>query len=204
MPELPVDCGQLLSAARGGSLEALGEALELCRRYLLAIANRQLNPSLQAKFGASDIVQQTFLEAQRDFQRFHGSSLEELQAWLTHLLLHNLTDVAREYQETDKRRIDREVGLPTGSTSGVSGGPATDTPSPSAHAMADEQAERIRQVLDTLPNDYRQVIVWRYQEEHSFAEIAQRMGRSENAVRKLWFRAIERLEVALGGSSDGI
>ncbi len=69
--------------------------------------------------------------------------------------------------------------------------------------MAEEQAVKVRRALETLPEDYRQVIVWRYQEERSFAEIAERMGRTENAVRKLWFRAIERLEQALGGSIDG-
>jgi RNA polymerase sigma-70 factor, ECF subfamily len=203
MPELPTELAQLLSSARSGSREALGEALELCRQYLLAIANRQLNPALQGKGGASDIVQQTFLEAQRDFEQFGGTSLEELQAWLKRLLVHNVADFARGYQGTDKRRADREVALPGTSTSDAGGGLAADTRSPSAHAMAEEQAVRVRQVLDTLPEDYRQVILWRYQEEHSFAEIAQRMGRSENAVRKLWFRAIERLEEALGGSSDG-
>jgi RNA polymerase sigma-70 factor (ECF subfamily) len=203
VPELPAELAALLTAARSGDRDALGAALDRCRPYLLAIANRHLNPALQAKGGASDIVQQTFLEAQRDFARFHGSSTEELQAWLKQLLLHNATDFARGFQETDKRRADREVGLPGTSTSDAGGGLAADTPSPSANAAAEEQADRLRQALETLPEDYRQVIVWRYQEEHSFAEIAQRMERSENAVRKLWFRAIERLEAALGGSVDG-
>ena len=202
-PDLPAELVELLAAARTGSREALGAALERCRPFLLAIANRQLNPALQAKGGASDLVQQTFLEAQRDFARFGGSSLDELRAWLKQLLLHNLADFAKAYQDTDKRRADREVGLPGANTSGGGDGLAGDSPTPSANAMADEQAEGVRPVIATLPEDYRQVIVWRYQEELSFAEIAQRMGRTENAVRKLWFRAIEQLEEALGGSVDG-
>src|SRR5438046_3984877 len=112
MPELPAELDQLLSAARAGSREALGEALELCRQYLLAVANRQLNPALRAKGGASDLVQQTFLEAQRDFERFGGSDLDALRAWLKQLLLHNAADFARGFLGTDKRRADREVGLP--------------------------------------------------------------------------------------------
>jgi RNA polymerase sigma-70 factor (ECF subfamily) len=202
MPELPAELTRLLAAARSGSREAMGEALELCRQYLLAIANRQLNPALRGKGGASDLVQQTFLEAQRDFDRFHGTSLDELQAWLKQMLLHNAADFARGYLETDKRRADREVGLPGADTSN-GGDIASDTPTPSAHAMVGEQEEKVRLALEGLPPDYRQVIVWRYQEELSFAEIAQRMGRSENAVRKLWFRAVERLEAAMGGSLDG-
>jgi len=202
MPESAAEIDRLFAAARSGSRDALGSALELCRQYLLAVANRQLNPALQAKGGASDIVQQTFLEAQRDFGQFRGDTVEELQAWLKHLLLNNAADFARGFQNTDKRRLDREVGLP-GGTSDAGGDLAGDTPTPSVDAMAEEQAAKVRRALDTLPDDYRQVIVWRYQEERSFAEIAERMGRSENAVRKLWFRAIERLEQELGGSIDG-
>ena len=202
MPDPTADLDQLLAAARAGSREALGDALVLCRQYLLAVANRQLNPALRSKGGASDIVQQTFLEAQRDFAKFQGDSVEELQAWLKHLLLNDAADFARGFQGTDKRRIDREVGLP-GGTSDAEGDLAGNTPTPSVDAMAEEQAVKVRRALDTLPEDYRQVIVWRYQEERSFAEIAERMGRTENAVRKLWFRAIERLEQALGGSIDG-
>jgi hypothetical protein len=70
--------GDLLAAARRGSREALGQSLEACRRYLLAIADRQLDQDLQAKGGASDLVQETFLEAQRDFGQFHGPSPDEL------------------------------------------------------------------------------------------------------------------------------
>jgi DNA-directed RNA polymerase specialized sigma24 family protein len=65
------------------------------------VANKELNPKLQAKGGASDLAQQTFLEVQRDFARFHGDSEDELLAWMRRLLLHNLADF--------KRCIQREV-----------------------------------------------------------------------------------------------
>src|SRR5262249_28581172 len=100
-------------------------------------------------------------------------------------------------------RRGRWGGGGAGAGTSNAGGLAADTPTPSAGAMADERAERMRQALATLPEDYRNVIVWRYQEEQSFAEIAQRMGRGESAVRKLWFRAIERLEQEIGESVDG-
>jgi RNA polymerase sigma-70 factor (ECF subfamily) len=115
--------------------------------------------------------------------------------------MHNVADFARGL-ETDKRQADREVRLPgTGSTSGAS--LPGDVPTASTVAVAAERDAKVRAALETLPEDYRQVINWRYQEELSFADIASRMGRSENAVRKLWFRAIERLETVLGGSADG-
>ena len=72
--------GKWLPAAQAGSREALGQVLEACRAYLLLIAREELDPALQAKGGASDLVQQTFLEAQRDFARFQGDS-RSLLAW---------------------------------------------------------------------------------------------------------------------------
>jgi len=181
-----------LSAARAGSQEALGQALEACRRYLLQIAQQELDPALQAKGGASDVVQETFLEAQRDFDHFHGGSDAELRAWLRQLLLHHLYKLARRYRTTQKRATGREVPLEAAEQS--NGAPIAAAASPSVQAMAQEQAEAIRQALTRLPEDYRQIIVWRYQEHRSFEEIAGRMNRTETAVRKLWARAVERLQ----------
>lgn len=191
------DVGQRLEAARAGSREALGEALEACRAYLLVVAERELDPALRAKGGASDLVQQTFLEAQRDFDRFHGSTAEQLRAWLRQVLRNNLASFARQYRETQKRQAGREVALPHSTPSGP-GGLATDTPTPSRHAIAGEDAAALQAALDRLPDDYRQVIALRYDEDRPFDEIAQIMQRSPNAVRKLWARAVEHLQRELG------
>ena len=62
------------------------------------------------------MVQETFLEAQRDFGRFRGTTDGELRAWLRQLLLHNLANFARSYRGTEKRQVEREVHLgPAGS-----------------------------------------------------------------------------------------
>jgi RNA polymerase sigma-70 factor (ECF subfamily) len=196
MDDETTDVARYLQAARGGSREDLGRALEACRAYLLAVANRQLGDDLQAKGGASDLVQETFLEAQRDFARFQGGSDDELRAWLCRLLLNNLANFARHYRATDKRRIEREVTLPAERPSGGSDLPGAD-PTPSVLASDRETAEAIGRALARLPDDYRQVIVLRNQEDRSFEEIAALLGRSENAARKLWFRAIERLQQEL-------
>src|SRR5438552_8611315 len=173
MAEPLQDVAQYLPAARSGSREALGQVLEAYRAHLLLIANRQIDPELRAKGGASDLVQETFLEAQRDFARFQGNSADELQAWLRQLLLHNLANFARRYRETNKRQLAREVALQEETPSGEQGpGVAADTPTPSGQAIAHEQAAALAQALMQLPEDYRAVITLRYQEGRSFEEIA--------------------------------
>src|SRR5436190_6551829 len=120
-----------LPGARAGSPEALGQVLEACRGYLLVVAQRELAPDLRAKGGASDLVQETFLEAQRDFPQFHGDSEAELRAWLRRLLLNNLANFTRGYRGTGKRQVGREVALDAGDSSATPGGAlAADTPSP--------------------------------------------------------------------------
>ena len=134
----------LLAAARRGSREALGQSLEACRRYLLAIADRQIDPDLRAKGGASDLVQETFLEAQRDFEQFQGSSPDELRAWLRQVLLHNLGAFTRRFRTTSKRAVGLEVALSAnGSSAGIGEGLAGSNLSPSAVAIEHEQVDRI-------------------------------------------------------------
>ncbi len=199
MGEHRADASQWLPAARAGSNEALGQALDECRHYLLHIAQQELDPDLRAKGGASDLVQWTFLEAQRDFARFHGDSETELKAWLRRLLADNLGNFTRHYRGTAKRQVGREVALDAGSSADSPGkGLYAATPSPSTAAMAQERAEALQQALAKLPEDYRQVITLRQLEERSFEEIGPLMHRSPDAARKLWTRAIDRLRQELG------
>lgn len=194
MTEPARDAANLLAAARAGSREALGRALDTWRRYLLGVAERELEPDLRAKGGASDLVQETFLEAQRDFERFQGSSPEELRAWLRQVLLNNVGAFSRRFRNTSKRTISREVGLHgEGSTTSPGVWLAGSTLSPSGIAMEHEQALALRSALERLPDEYRRVVILRFQEERTFEEIGQLMDRSPDAARKLWCRAMERL-----------
>ena len=69
---------QLLESARGGDRVALGQLLELYRRYLTLLARLQIGRRLQGKVDAADLVQDTFLEAHRHFARFRGTVEAEL------------------------------------------------------------------------------------------------------------------------------
>jgi RNA polymerase sigma-70 factor (ECF subfamily) len=188
-----------LAAARAGSSEALGELLEGCRPYLLLVANEELESDLHAKAGDSDLVQDTFLEALRDFPRFQGGTEREFLAWLRRLLLNNLANLRRHYRATEQRQLDREVSLEA--LDALKGLLQAEASTPSAHAIRHEEADALQQALQRLPDHYRQVILWRHREQRSFEEIGRLLERSADAARMLWWRAFERLAEELGPGS---
>jgi RNA polymerase sigma-70 factor (ECF subfamily) len=172
--------------------------LEACRAYLLLIAGRELDAQLRTKGGASDLVQETLLEAFRDFAGFHGGTEQELLAWPRRLLLNNLSNFNRRYLNTIKRGAAGEVPLDADDSSNPLGLKLIGSDStPSSHVAAQEQAEAVHKAVERLPPEYRQVILLRYQEELPFEEIGRRMDRSSNAAEKLWMRAIQRLQQEL-------
>jgi RNA polymerase sigma-70 factor (ECF subfamily) len=189
-----------LAEAQSGSQEAIGTVLDSCRPYLLKIARKELPPSLSAKGGASDLVQETFLEAIRSLDHFRGSSDTELRAWLRCLLLHHVTRLHRCYRGAKKRQLDREVRFADEDDGAPAAVPSHYT-SPTGRAAANEQIEILNRVIQRLPDDYRAVIRLRYLEKKSFDEIAEGMGRSANAVTLLWFRAIQRMQQLIGAES---
>ena len=109
--EVHSEMNQWLDAARGGSSDALGMALEACRSYLTLVAEREIDQNLRAKGSASDIVQETFIEAQRAFPRFSSSSQTEFLTWLRVLLLNNILGLRRCYCGTARRAARRETSI---------------------------------------------------------------------------------------------
>jgi RNA polymerase sigma-70 factor (ECF subfamily) len=191
-----------LQAARAGSAEALGRVLERFRPYLLRIANDELDSALRPKVGASDLVQQSLLEGQQDFAGFRGTALDDLQAWLRGILRHNLADVRAAYHEAAKRQLKQEELLDTATAGPLHERLVADTPSPLEHVVADEQVHALQQALGRLTEDYRRVLTLRHQEGLSFVQIGDTLGRSADAVRKLWFRAVEALRQEMQGSHE--
>ena len=198
MTEPTGGAAQWLAAARAGSREALGKLLEAARHYLHSIARQELDVDLRTKNSPSDLVQETFVEVQRDFGQFQGETEAELLAWLRQLLLHRVGKLRRSFRDTQKRRLAREVTLGgDGSSDGPAAGLAANTLSPSGQAMEHEQDETLRAALGRLPEDYRRVITLRYEEQLPFEEIGRLLQRSPDAARKLWARAVERLHEEL-------
>jgi RNA polymerase sigma-70 factor (ECF subfamily) len=199
--EPPQQMEEWIRAARAGSTAALGQLLDSCRNYLLLVANERLEPETRARYEAIDLVQQTFLEAHRDFGLFHGHTEAELLAWLRCILVNTLSNWARDLQ-AEKREVRREVSLEMVLHTLREEALTTGDPHPVAGLIAEEEQRRVMQALDRLPEDYRQVLQLRHQGGLSFAAIGAAMGRSAEAARKLWGRAVEQLHNLLGRSDE--
>lgn len=192
---------EMISKARSGDRLALGQLIDNYRNYLLLIANSEIDHRLQAKLGASDLVQQSMLQAQKHFAQFRGDTEPELQAWLRQILHNDLRKTRRTFSAR-KRNADQEVNLQENSA--VERGLLDNHLTPSSEAIRRERMETLKSALESLPPDYQAVIRFRNFEQLSFAETGERMNRSADACRKLWSRAIQSLQSLLEQSSPGL
>ena len=166
------------------------------RAWLRLMARLQLNERWDHKFDASDIAQQTLLEAWKVESQFRGNSQGERIAWLRTILGRVISREIRQYDGTQKRDPKRELSLQHSideSSILLSQFAASNTNTPSVNADNREQQMIIAEVLESLPDDYRQVIMMRNLQGLSHTEIATEMDRSERAIRMLWLRALKQL-----------
>lgn len=201
---MTIDAEQLLQDARGGDTATLGQLLELYRRYLALLARVQIGQRLQQKVDASDLVQETFLKAHRQFPQFRGTTEAQFVQWLRKILAASLADLLRRYLGAQGRdvRLEREIeGAFDQSSVLLDRGLVAGQSSPSQQAASREQAVLLADALAQLPPDYRDVLVLRHLEGLTFPEVSRRMGRSIDSVEKLWMRALARLRQMMGGGA---
>jgi RNA polymerase sigma-70 factor (ECF subfamily) len=194
---------KVLSEARAGIPGGLGRLLELHQNYLKLLAQTQLDEKLRARVSPSDVVQDTLLEAHRDFANFRGECEAEFLNWLRQILVHNLARIVERHVLAEKRDVRREVSLDEvdrrldRSAMRLQAVLADRVGSPSAAVQTQEHVVLLADALAELPADYRRVIVLRNLESLPFKEVAERMNRSAGATRMLWLRAIDQLRQGL-------
>jgi RNA polymerase sigma-70 factor (ECF subfamily) len=192
---------ELLIQARAGDSAALGSLLEMYRHYLTVLARVEIGRQFQSKVGPSDIVQDAFLKATAEFGRFRGSCEPEFMQWLRGILATTLIDRVHRALLRKRRdvRVEKQLAESLDQSSAqLARGLLADQTSPSMAASRREEAALFAEALESLPEDYRNVIIWRHLEGVSFAEVAARLGRSADAVQKLWVRALARLRATWG------
>jgi RNA polymerase sigma-70 factor, ECF subfamily len=183
--------------------EDLGQPLDRYRDYLRILARTQLDPRLQAKLDASDLVQQTLLQAHARRAQYRGRSEQEWLGWLRAILANNLAGAARQFA-TDARDLGRERSLEAAleqSSVRLEQCLAASTSSPSEQADRAELLLRMAAALAQLPADQQQVVELHHLQGCTVAEVASKMQRSKPAVMGLLFRGLKRLRQLLKDNS---
>ncbi len=189
----------LLEKARGGGEAAQAELLSLFASYLKMLASMHVQGPLQRRVSASDLVQDTLLEAHRDFAKFRGRSEKEFLSWLRRILLNNLQQSRDQHLGAAKRSLRLEVHPQEGTGNGGSFAAdweallEAETGSPSRTYQKDQELLLLAEAMQELSMEHREVLLMRHFEAMPFADIAVAMQRSPGACRMLWLRAIDQL-----------
>jgi len=184
---------QWLARARAGDSEALGQLLLYCggevRRWPRKRRTWRIGSRLRPKLDFTDVVQQSYLEAQHDFPRFQGNTASEIAGWFLQIFGHTLDDMRRRYR-TRKRSYRREAG--PGEEAAAENALAAG-PMPLEEIVKGEEKHRGNIAMLMLPLNYYLVLYFRIGAGMSFEEIADLQKRTEESARKLYRRAFDKL-----------
>jgi RNA polymerase sigma-70 factor (ECF subfamily) len=162
---------------------------------LALFARIWIDRSLPGRVDPSDLVQETLLKAHQRFGQFRGMTEPELASWLRQILARTVADLVRRHGAA-ARQLTRQQSLEAmadGSALAIDGLMAASGTSPSEAAERRELGVLLADALAELSPDHREVILLRNLQELDWEQVAAKMGRSADAVRMLWARALKKL-----------
>jgi RNA polymerase sigma-70 factor, ECF subfamily len=186
----------LVRRVRGGDESAARLLFERHLPALRAKARARLPASLRGKVGASDVVQDAWLAAFLDVGKFEDRGEGSFAAWLRTILERRVADEVRRHAGAKKRDAKREVRL---AKEAARLEPDRGQATPSGEVRDAEESARLRAVVDSLSDDYATVIRLVHREGLTLVEAGARMGRTPDATRMLYNRAMDRLADRMGG-----
>lgn len=177
--------------------ESPARAEEIARYepYLRMLARMQMRASYKAKLGASDIVQQTMMQAVAAIDQYRGTTEAEWRAWLRKILVRQMCHLDRDLHR-DKRDIRRERSMEqrvAQSSMRLEGLLAGDVGTPSQHAMVGESLVSLAEAIESLPEAQRDAIAMHYLEGLKLSEVAERMDKTTGSVAGLLHRGMKQL-----------
>jgi RNA polymerase sigma-70 factor (ECF subfamily) len=197
-PPTPGTFSRLLSDALASPETCIAELLDAYRPLLLAIADAQVEADLRPKVSPSDLVQETIIEARRDFHQAKSETGPQLEAWLKAMLLNNLADARKRYRQTAKRDIRRERSV---HDSRIQELLERVVQQEFVRKVRDDHRQKTRdrlaRALKRLPREKRAIILWVHMKGRSLHEIAELVDRSYDATRMFWKRALLQLKQEL-------
>lgn len=169
----------LLFAARDGDARACRELLERYGQRLLQVVNAT-HPGFSF---AEDVVQETFIRALAQADQLREET--SLFPWLVRIAIHVGYDLRRKVRREQLTDVFADIA-------------EAREKGPEARTLASEDSQRVREALDQLKPQQRELMVLRYFASFSTAELAEVFKKTEPAIRKDLQRARERVKKLLG------
>ena len=191
--------GTLIAQAQAGDEAALSQLFQAHTERLLDSVRAELGDHLRQRLESQDVMQQVYLDALDNIDKFVDRGHDSFFAWLRRIALNRICDVHRR-ESTAKRSPElraADLGVDA-SMAKLLDDVAGSLTSPSMAANTAERVRHLQQALDALSGDQREAIRLRYLNQLNVAETAAKMERSERAVRSLCVRALIRLRELLG------
>ena len=205
----PTDTEQLVEKLRGGDRQALTDLFQRHRDRLRRMVELHMDPRLQARVDASDVLQDAFVDvAARVDSYLQGSELSAF-LWLLQVVSERLAICHRRHLGTRMRAAGQEVSLyrdplPQASSAALASMLLGRLTSPSRAALRAERVLQVQEALNELEPLDREVVALRSFEQLSRAETAQVLGISEAAAAQRYIRALKRLKAILAARPGGL
>lgn len=199
---------ELWQRAKAGDQASIGQLLELNRQRLKRMVALRIDPCLQRRVDASDVVQESLWEAARRFLEYTQQDDMPFLVWLRLITQQRLNAHFRQHLGTQRRDAGREVsidrrGLPAATSAALAARLLGKLTQPSEAAMRAEAKIRLQQAINQLAELDREILVLRHFEQLSAHEAALELGISDEAVKKRHVRALQRLKRVLTSGEPG-
>lgn len=185
---------RLLAAAASGDRAALAELLQRHLPGVRAYLRLRMGPMIRANEDSEDLVQSVCREILGRAETFVHGGEQGFRRWLFRTAQRKIADRA-DYYGADKRANGR---APLDIDDAAVAACIQTVCTPSRDAGAREHLARVEAAFDKMSEEQREVILAVRMLGFSHAELADRLGKSEGAVRATLFRAMARLTELLG------
>jgi RNA polymerase sigma-70 factor, ECF subfamily len=189
---------ELVRRAREGDADAQRALFERHERPLRARVRRRLPASVRVKLAESDVLQEAYLAAFRSLGAFEDRGEGSFSRWLGGIVEHRVREAMRRFRGTKRRAAQRETSL---SRADETPAARNAVPSPSRVAASAEERAAVVEAMAGLADDHRTVLRLVHEDGLKLVDAAAAMGRSPDAVRMLYGRAVAAL-VARTGRRD--
>jgi RNA polymerase sigma-70 factor, ECF subfamily len=190
---------QLVQCAASGDEQSLEAMFSRYRERLTGMVQARLNPQLQGRVDASDVVQEAHLEIARRLEEYLRDPRAPFFLWMRSIVGQKLIDVHRRHLGAEMRTASREVPLPGGDSPSADSGPlaallAGPETTPSQDALRAERQSQVRAALDSMSPLDREVLTLRHFEQLTNAETAQALGITDSGATARYVRALKHLK----------